>query len=70
MRYELSGYVLESRTGERYQREKAHNYWHDDIEAALRAYLPARALALLRLYFDDSGLHDMNIAPAYAEDYL
>ena len=70
MRYELGGYAPESHTGERYRREKEHNYWHDEIEGALRVYLPARALALLRLYFDDSGLHDMNIAPAYAEDYL
>ena len=70
MRYTLGGYAPGSYEGERYRREKEHNYWHDEIEGALRVYLPARALALLRLYFDDSGLHDDNIPLADAEDYL
>ena len=66
MRHYVEGYL--SRTSERYREEERHNEWHDDIEAAIESFLGHRQLALLLIYF--SHLHDDNIPPKHAEDYL
>lgn len=68
MRYYVEGYLEESKQGERYLREEEHNKWHDDIEAAITEHVSTQVLGLLLVYF--SHLHDDNIPPKHAEDYL
>jgi uncharacterized protein YeaO (DUF488 family) len=51
-----------------YERELAHNNWHDEIEAALREHFTPEAIALLSAYIGPD--HDNDIPPKYAVDYL
>ena len=68
MRYAIEGYSEESRTGERYLREKEHNEWHDIFEVELERELSPRVVDLLHVFFSDS-LHEYNIPPDDADQY-